>query len=129
MKNEYELPKGDQYFVYGSLREGMYNHYLIKSQKKLADAKIHGYKLISLGSYPAIFKTGNDEDIVVGEVYKITDKDIAQSMHNMEIGAGYHVDEVQAGEHKAFVYARSEDKLPQLNVVESGDWVASFKKR
>ena len=59
-------------FVYGTLKRGYYNHKsLMKGAKYLGDAKLDGYCIFNLGSYPGIMpKPGF---FVWGELFEITD--------------------------------------------------------
>ncbi len=67
-------------FVYGTLRQGGYNHHL------LAHATYHGmartppiYDLIDLGPFPAMTPGGSTA--VVGEVYEVDAKTLAALDH------------------------------------------------
>lgn len=113
-------------FVYGSLKKGFHNHGFIKDAEYISDAKLNGFKMVSLGSYPAIYQTGNDCDSVKGEVYLIDGFDL-ERIHYMELSAGYNFNEyiLEAGkrDYEAIVYYMDEKKCLSRKVVESGEWI------
>ncbi len=61
-------------FVYGTLKRGYCNHNFIKSSQFIGNAYIKGYDLYDLKDYPAIIKSTDDECIVYGEVYQISEQ-------------------------------------------------------
>ena len=58
-------------FVYGTLRKGYNNHYLLKTSRYLCDTTTKGYKK-DMGGIPAV--DIRQEGIVEGEVYEIDDE-------------------------------------------------------
>lgn len=57
-------------FVYGTLRAGEPNHYLLDHQDLVAHARTEAaFELVSLGAFPAMIAGG--ATAVVGEVYEI----------------------------------------------------------
>lgn len=58
-------------FVYGTLRRGHGNHRLLTTSEYIGVAVLEGYRMVSLGGFPAIFK-GEKDDVVMGEVYYVT---------------------------------------------------------
>jgi len=80
-------------FVYGTLLRGFSNHELITSDKThrfVGDATIKGFKMADLGCYPAIYHTGNDDDLIEGEIFDISAEKF-ERIRMMEQGAGYKV--------------------------------------
>lgn len=97
--------------VYGSLKEGKYNHeHYLHGVDKLGDGIIHG-TMYSLGSYPALVKGGNDPHDV--EFYEVDDS-LYSRIERMEIGAGYDAIEVDFNETTAIVFYSSEDMAERL---------------
>jgi len=84
-------------FVYGTLKKGFYNHTrCLKGNEGVKliddDAKVNGFRLCSVhDSYPAMFPTGDEEDVVSGEIYEISNGRVWESIEMMEVGAGYHI--------------------------------------
>lgn len=59
-------------FVYGTLKKGFGNHnYLLGHLEPLAEDKLAGHKMYSLGGFPAIVESDNEEDVVYGELYEV----------------------------------------------------------
>lgn len=119
-------------FVYGSLRAGQANHWLLRSARPLGRALIRG-ALIDLGWYPGLVAAGAP-GFVVGEVYEVDDATLAD-LDGLE---GVHRDpplyvreEVTAswvdgfGPVWAYRYARESTGRP----VPGGDWVAARPPR
>lgn len=84
----------ERLWVYGSLRKGEYNDYILEHSKYLGSGIIRGYKLFSLGSFPFIFRTYDEKDIVVVEGYDV-DLFTANIIKEMERCAGYEIDDVE----------------------------------
>ncbi len=127
--------KDTLFFIYGSLRKGCYNHSMIEGKSVFkGKARVLGYALFSLGSYPAVFPTNSKFDSVIGELYQIEDDFIRESIHNMELGAGYKL-----VTEKCYPNGNKDDpkyisfyvyKNPSVVLnkkVESGDWVDELK--
>lgn len=75
--------------VYGSLKRGFYNNYLLKDETFISEVKMRKAKLYSLGAYPGIKESKNMNDIVFAEIYHVKNKNIHIRINNMESGAGY----------------------------------------
>lgn len=71
--------------VYGSLKNGKYNHSILEGSKYLGSTKVTG-TLYRVSSYPALIEEGNNE--YDAEVYEVSD-DVFYYIHSMELGAGY----------------------------------------
>ena len=81
-------------FVYGTLRKGWGLHRFIEmfDGVYLGTEKLVGYRMHSLGAFPAINKVDDWDSYVVGEIYSFEEKDIAQVLRvldRIELGAGY----------------------------------------
>ena len=132
-----------QLFVYGSLRKG-FEHpafkYIADYFHFVSHGKVKGI-LYDLGEYPAAVP-GNDEHYIVGELYKIKEKDeffyaIAQLDDyegiNPEEGTSLYRRETATiftpgGPTEAWVYwyNKAIDNAP---IIESGDVLAYLKER
>jgi gamma-glutamylcyclotransferase (GGCT)/AIG2-like uncharacterized protein YtfP len=120
--------------TYGSLREGQYNAKAFKEEfgdgyQYIGTLDITGYKLYSLGSYPAIKETKNIEDTLTVDIFKVSDE-VQSEIDNMEHGAGYdsHKRIVRFNDKTypctIYVYGYS---LDEKYLVKSGDW-SKFKQ-
>jgi gamma-glutamylcyclotransferase (GGCT)/AIG2-like uncharacterized protein YtfP len=71
--------------VYGSLKSGHYNHYLLGEARFLGETTVRG-TLYSMGAYPALAESGDKE--YHAEVYEVPDEEY-ERIRRMELGAGY----------------------------------------
>lgn len=121
--------------TYGSLRKDNYNYEYFKSIFKsnfeyISTTSITGYKLYSLGSYPAIKETGNVEDVLVVDLIQVSDH-VKQYIDDMEFGAGYKIVpkiiQIEGSTYPCEIYVYRYD-VDEQNLVESGDWTKFLKK-
>jgi len=125
------------FFLYGSLREGLHNHSIIKNHSELISktAVINGFELYTLGSYPCVIPTQKKDNVVIGEIYKINDDDVIKRVHLMEIHSGYKLVETLALDLisnkpiNVFVYEYKNTNLNPKDKIESGDWVKEFNRK
>lgn len=113
-------------FVYGSLRQGLHNFSIIersKGSKFYSYGLIDGYRMFSLGSYPAITKTDLPNMKVFGEIWVVNDK-VFDYINDMELGACYKAESVEIqteqGKFEATIYTQPQPK--DANYIEDGDW-------
>lgn len=111
--------------VYGSLRAGEYNlerfqsMYGAKNIKVVKEkVRIPGYKLYSLGAYPAI--TPGEGEITI-DILSMHEQ-VFDSIDRMEQGAGYNRETVKVSRHGELPIYVFASKLPEERLVESGDW-------
>ncbi len=117
--------------VYGSLRKGMGNDYLLSTSKYLGEFQTKPeFSLYSLGYYPGLKTNGNTS--VTMEVYAVDDT-VAEKVDRLEGytpgGNNTFYDKIPIetpyGEASVYIYVND---IPQERLVESGDWKA-FKQR
>lgn len=100
-------------FVYGTLKLGKSNHYLMGKSNLIKNMTIQGYTLYDIG-YPLAIDTdkGNREigdaskekrDYIEGEVYRVNEQ-VWKAIYMLEVGAGYKVEEYE--DVLFFVYPR-----------------------
>jgi gamma-glutamylaminecyclotransferase len=66
------MKKNSLVFVYGTLRQGEVNHYLLETARLCGPHTTQPhYKMFSLGAYPAVVRRGQDR--IAGEVYRVDD--------------------------------------------------------
>lgn len=75
-------------FVYGTLKQGCPLQKWMKKSKYLGDHTVKGYTLISLGPYPAMYSTEDEQHAVLGELYEMPADDFDR-LAAMEESAGY----------------------------------------
>lgn len=121
-------------FFYGTLREGMYNHYRFFGNggaAKVGNGTLADHSLVVAYTLPFLLKEPGKS--VVGEVWDVTDAGKLVTLHDMELGAGYTFVEVDIALEdgsvtKAGVYmgdSRPHDAEP----VESGDYAKWVDQR
>ena len=116
----------DLYAFYGSFRMGMSNHDLYKDSIQFIQTNTaKGFELYSLGEYPYAIKSEDMNQIMVVEIYKITNKIVQSAIHVLEINAGYYRDKVNLEGLEAYIYLFK--KRGNEIRVKSGDWVQFFR--
>ena len=116
-------------FVYGSLRKGFGNHYLLERSNYLGEALTDAaFTMLHLGGYPGVVRAGSTQ--ILGEVYEVDDKTLSRldrleghpSFYRrtpIRVTEGSNADRWQDVE----TYLLPTDWLStQKTVVESGDW-------
>jgi gamma-glutamylcyclotransferase (GGCT)/AIG2-like uncharacterized protein YtfP len=114
-------------FVYGSLRQGHYNHRIIENAEFLGQFTMYDWEMYSLGSYPTIVK---GEGYVVVEAYEVSDEQY-ERVRSMELGAGYkQATAIMSirGKQVTGEFWHYENK-PTQGRVQSGDWNQHNKPR
>lgn len=62
--------------VYGSLKRGGHNHHWLGDARYIGEASVRGYRLYSLGSFPAAARSWLGP-VIHGEVYRVTPEQLA----------------------------------------------------
>jgi len=101
-------------FVYGTLKSGFSNHYLLDGCEYLGDAAtVPTYKMIENG-FPVIMPDPGGKPLA-GEIYTVNDETLARLDQLEREGSSYDrelIDVLADGEHlptKAFIYVGRED--------------------
>ena len=112
--------------VYGSLRKGCYNfdrfcgYYpgeIIYKETTTIDAN---YALFSLGSYPALVKSEEKNNITV-DILEVSERAF-EALNRMEVGAGYSPVKININGVECTVWIYNYKAHPNAKV-ESGNWV------
>ena len=115
------------YAFYGSLRRDMYNHEFYKSDLEYQFIeRLSGFRLYSLTRYPVAVKTGLTEDRITVEIFRITNPETENKIHQLEIGAGYYLDETVVRGVNAGIFLFRDPQDYQL--VSGGDWVKHLEE-
>lgn len=124
MENKYKVA------VYGSLRKGLYNHYLMSHSDFIKTVNVEvPFKMISMSDrFPALIPT-KENNLVVFELYKVDDK----TARNLDILEGYpdfySKKYIKIEDEDYLVYYLSPLKITnEEEVVKSGDWT-EFKHK
>jgi gamma-glutamylcyclotransferase (GGCT)/AIG2-like uncharacterized protein YtfP len=124
------MNKKHLYAFYGSLRNGEYNHNHFKSGMEfLRTVEVPGFKLYSLGSFPCVIRTDNEDDKLTVDLFVVTG-DWESRIHRMELGAGYSYDEitVEGDNYGIYTYPSSSHAYLRDRFVPGGDWVKHLQK-
>lgn len=122
-------------FVYGTLRDPGGNGRILENSEKVCDAQLNGYKMYSCGGFPAIVETEDVSDIVVGEVFRVSDEVTRQRLDNLEgysreadaDNRFYDLDDVTvcsedvAYDAEVYVF-RDASRFTDENIITTGDW-------
>ena len=93
-------------FVYGTLKQGEYNHKCLKNSTYIDDAMLKGFTLYDTGyGYPAAVE--EEYSCITGEVYEVSEQDY-KYIRSMELGAGY--DEIDLGEFIIYTFPKERIK-------------------
>lgn len=112
-------------FVYGTLKRGYGNNSLLSKSEFIGADTLKGYKMMSKGAFPAIFKTLDEYFRVYGEVYEVDDSTL-EILDYLE-GVPNHYRRVTAetvSGRVVEVYVQDEPK-ERYKMVTGGTWMGS----
>lgn len=119
-------------WVYGSLRKTEFNNSILEDSEYLGRGIVRGYKMFSLGSYPFVAYTGNENDKIIVEGYEVNYR-VGSLIIGMELGSGYHVAsvdvEIEFGSVIGGKIFAMEIIHRNCGEIPSGDWVNSKEER
>lgn len=110
-------------FVYGTLRAGDYNHYLLEGHDLVALTRTEPrFTLVSLGPYPAMIAGG--DTAVVGEVYDVDDDTLA-ALDRLEGHPDFYRRKTIRLENgdEVLAYLLSPEQVQGMPRIASGDWM------
>lgn len=106
-------------FTYGTLRKGGSASLLMQEATLIqANVTVHGYALYNAGRYPFIKYTGNSEDHVTGDIYKVNEA-LMKVLKEYE-GEEYETVRINEIDAIAFVWNGSEHGYVKI---EHGNWI------
>lgn len=119
-------------FVYGTLRKGWgLNRYIEDYKGKFINTvKLKGYKMFSLGPFPAINESTNEEDYVIGEVYEFPEENLEKAIGTLdaiELGAGYRRDTIEIDKILTNLYVHKTNFNDRGYIVMK-DWTKEARK-
>jgi gamma-glutamylcyclotransferase (GGCT)/AIG2-like uncharacterized protein YtfP len=119
----------DRVFVYGSLKHGLSNHRLLEKAVYAGEGTLEGYRMYSLGAFPAIVEgtpLGQESRWTVeGEVYEVS-AEILAALDRLEGHPSFyrrHRVLLQGGE-RVWVYTLRNDQVRGRALIPSGVWSA-----
>jgi len=118
-------------FVYGSLRKGLGNHYLLANARFDGEARTTpGFHLYDLGAFPGMIATALGRAGVVGEIYLVDDGTLAR-LDRLEghprwyCRTPIHLDDGREVE----TYLLRLDQVTGRRIVRGGDWTKYVSER
>ena len=120
-------------FVYGSLLNGLGNHYILGNSTFLGRGVTDypEYRMVSLGLFPGVIHTDRAQGetyCIEGELYEVTEAVLERldyleghpDFYNRRLTSVYVPETEEV--HTAWIYLLTEDYLDQYDEVRSGDW-------
>lgn len=112
--------------VYGSLRKTLHNSRLLKEADYLGTTTIKNFKLLSMGSFPCITPSTQEDYETVVEVYSVTPEEFRRLDSLEGYPNFYDRREVDTQFGPAWIYF-IEQPDANLEEVTSGDWLTYHK--
>jgi gamma-glutamylcyclotransferase (GGCT)/AIG2-like uncharacterized protein YtfP len=112
--------------VYGTLKQGFGNNYLLSSAKFLNAVSISGFKMYSLGAFPMCV-LGDTGDVITGECYEIDEHTLRQTDRLEGFPRFYDRKIVDATTEdgqtlSGWIYFGSPDYARGAKLVKTGTW-------
>lgn len=116
--------------VYGTLKKGFHNSYLLNGSKLVGEQELPGFKMFSMGSFPAVNLTDELDSTIKVEVYEVSDPNVLNKVYRLEGYTGernnphnwYDTIEVQTEWGPAEIFYFKEPLDTRASVVASGIW-------
>lgn len=119
--------------VYGSLRNGLHNHIILKQDINLKFIKtdtLKGFDLYSISnSYPAIIKNDQSKLDIIIEIYELKDKNVFRAILNMELSSGYYLSKINISGLEIYIFILNDITFLQfkkyrgyIKKLNCGDW-------
>jgi len=112
-------------FVYGTLKKGFHNHYLLAGSQYLGNAKTEPiYQMYSAGGFPIVSREGDKE--IIGEVYSVSEA-CKKALDRLEGFTGeqgnpdnwYDVDVINTEYGEAFMYCQNKEQINNLKQINA----------
>jgi len=118
-------------FVYGSLRKGLGNHYLLANARFDGEARTTpGFHLYDLGAFPGMIATALGRAGVVGEVYLVDGRTLARVDRLEGHPRFYCRMPIELAYGRAVeTYLLRIDQVSGYDVVPGGDWLKYVEAR
>lgn len=110
--------------VYGSLRNGMHNHYFMNNASYIGiEKKNVKFEMLSLGSFPALIPS-NNENLITFELYKVNSDDFNKIETLEGYPSFYNRTKIKLNNEDYWVYFIEDfGNIPKIKV-DNGDWVS-----
>lgn len=104
-------------YVYGTLRKGGELSHYLRGNEKLQTIKLPGFKMYSLGLFPAVTTSDNIEDTITVEEY-IIDEYLLKILDRVEGHPGFY-ERIFLNDHYIYLYPHA---IEEQFRVKDGDW-------
>jgi len=114
--------------VYGSLRKGLSNHFLLENSEYLGQVKTPPeWSLYDLGAFPALVPAG--KTAVVVEVYRVTPETLVALDQLEDYPEWYQRQRLPTPYGDCWIYYHPQQTNEHLTLVPDGDWMAYYQGR
>jgi gamma-glutamylcyclotransferase (GGCT)/AIG2-like uncharacterized protein YtfP len=100
--------------VYGSLKKGFHNHYILGDSEYVEEKYIDGYIMYSLGSFPGAFE---GEGKIHVEIYEVSDNLILEDLDMLEGHPNFYK-RVDKGEFSIYILQRNIEDYSMQKTIE-----------
>ena len=109
--------------VYGSLKRGFYNHYLLETSTFMATGQVDGFQMFNLGSYPMVVSGSGQIEVELFEVNRATFTDLDR-LEGFPNYYGRQMVTVQTPHCpvEAWMYLGQRQQVKSYKQVRSGTW-------
>jgi gamma-glutamylcyclotransferase (GGCT)/AIG2-like uncharacterized protein YtfP len=125
-------PQGVLYGVYGTLRSGFGNNQLLQNEysQYLGTQVLKApFRMVSMGGFPGMIHTPNEERTITIEVFRVTSPTVERRLDMLEGYPGwYDKQTIETEWGTAFIYTQTEEQVGKNPSVESGDWKQFVKQ-
>lgn len=105
----------------------MENYHVYENDLKyLATTELSGFRMYSLAEYPYVIRTENPDHKITVDLFRITSDQTEQTIHEMEIEAGYIFSDVLVDNIKFGIYLFETAGWADPEI-KGGDWIG-FRK-
>lgn len=126
-KTDRQKTAGIRLAVYGTLRNSFHNHYLLEGADYLGTHTLPetaGFRMVSLGGFPAVSETTLKGTPIVVEVYRLRDKTQLDACDALEGHPNwYKRSKIHTPWKSAWMYLLPTSLTLSKDPVASGDWV------
>ena len=108
--------------VYGTLKGGYGNNYLLKNSKLISEEVIVGFEMYSVGGFPVIYK--KEGCPITIEVYEVSEDILTGSLDALEGHPHWYCRElVETSEGEAWLYVMTDERYKDPSrLIESGEF-------
>jgi gamma-glutamylcyclotransferase (GGCT)/AIG2-like uncharacterized protein YtfP len=114
---------GAHYAFYGTLRKGMPNYVLFQgSLRYIETCYLSGYKMYEAKEgYPYSIPSFDKNDVITVELMEVLNSETEKLIHQLEINAGYFLENVFIRDRKFGIYLYSQN-ISHDPLIPHGDW-------